>query len=978
MATILIVDDFSANRTVLATLLRREGHRLVEAADGREGLAAVHAEHPDLVITDLMMPRMDGYEFVKQLRLDPATQAIPVLFHTAPYGEREARAMARADGVSDVLPNPAEPAEVLEVVGRVLAGRTGTPVTSDAARPAADGDREQLRLLTDQLSEAADDLRIANVRLRALINIGLDFASERDDDRRLHRVCASTRDLFGATSVTLTILDRPNRTVQRVVTCGADTADKVVPGDPIAGIATLVVAERRAVRGDRAGAASGLDVPWLPSDVQAFLAAPIASSAHVYGWIDLVRTEGLAFTDEDEQLVVALAAQVGRIYELEHEIVERKQAEAALRQERDRAKRCLDTAEVILLALDLEGRITMINRWGCHLLGRPEEELIGRDWIATCLPERIRPALTSKFQSLLAGNVAAVENPILMRSGEERLIEWCNTLLRDDKGQVIGTFSSGTDISERNRVVEALRTAEERMRFALEAARVGIWDMDFTTGILRWSPILEAQYGLPPNTFGRTFDAFVACVHPDDRAQLLETLERVTRSGADFSLPHRTRWPDGTVRWLSGAGRIHLGANGEPVRAVGITQDVTERRALEAQYQEAQKMEAVGRLAGGVAHDFNNLLTAILGYCELLLADLAPGDPRLADIGEIQKAGRSAARLIRQLLAFSRREIIEPTLLDLNGMVSGLREMLGRLIGDDVRLVLGLEPGLGLLRADRGQIEQIIMNLVVNAQDAMPRGGTLTIETAQVELDEHYAATHMAAMPGPYIMLAVSDTGTGMTPEVQARLFEPFFTTKERGKGTGLGLATVHGIATQGGGSVNVYSEVGKGTSFKVYFRRAVDADVIVEPRPAMTRPPRGTQTVLVVDDAEGLRQLTRRLLQKLGYTVLVAANAEEALALVEQHPNIDVLLTDVVMPGASGPELTLQLVAKRPSLKVVYMSGYTEEAIVHHGVINPGTLFLHKPFTSDTLGRKIGEALGRRSAESDRIAGHLTSVTGS
>ena len=290
------------------------------------------------------------------------------------------------------------------------------------------------------------------------------------------------------------------------------------------------------------------------------------------------------------------------------------------------------------------------------------------------------------------------------------------------------------------------------------------------------------------------------------------------KSGADFSMQNRAIWPDGTVRWLSGAGRIHLGEHGEPVRGVGISLDVTERRTLEEQYQQAQKMEAIGRLAGGVAHDFNNLLTVILGYCELLLADLDPDDPRQADIAEIQKAGTSAAGLTRQLLAFSRKQIIEPTLLDLNVVVADMRAMLGRLIGEDVKVVLGLRPELALVKADRGQVEQIVMNLAVNARDAMPRGGTLTIETANVELDEHYAKTHLAVKPGPYVVLTVTDTGTGMTPEVQARLFEPFFTTKELGKGTGLGLATVHGIVTRSGGSVNVYSEVGRGTSFKVYF----------------------------------------------------------------------------------------------------------------------------------------------------------------
>ena len=418
---------------------------------------------------------------------------------------------------------------------------------------------------------------------------------------------------------------------------------------------------------------------------------------------------------------------------------------------------------------------------------------------------------------------------------------------------------------ERHRSAEALRTAEERMRFALEAADVGIWDMDYTTGVLRWSETLEAQYGLQPGTFGGTFEAFVERIHPDDRASVLETVGKAMKSGADFSIQHRSIWPDGTVRWLSGAGRILLGEHGEPVRGVGISLDVTERRTLEEQYQQAQKMEAIGRLAGGVAHDFNNLLTVILGYCELLLADLDPDDPRQADIAEIQKAGARAAGLTRQLLAFSRKQIIEPTLLDLNVVVADMRAMLGRLIGEDVKVVLGLRPELAPVKADRGQVEQIVMNLAVNARDAMPNGGTLTIETANVELDEHYAKTHLAVKPGPYVALTVTDTGTGMTPEVQARLFEPFFTTKELGKGTGLGLATVHGIVTRSGGSVNVYSEVGRGTSFKVYFPRADAAEMVVEAPPPVARPRAGTQTVLVVEDADGLRELARTLLRAAG-----------------------------------------------------------------------------------------------------------------
>ena len=974
MATILIVDDLSANRKFLVTLLAHQGHRLLEAANGREALATAQAEHPDLVITDVLMPVMDGYELVRQLRLDPTTSKILVVLYTAYYGEREARVLALSNGVDDVLTKPAESAEVLKIVGRVLAGQSEVATPTGAGPLAPEFDREQLRLLTHGLPETGEDLKAANARLRALINIGMELASERDPDRLLQRAGAAAHDLFGATYVTLGLLDRNARTVERFVASGSDAATWINIGDAVPGILGRVVAERRTLRGvNPGGDPSTLQLPSIHPAIQTYLAAPIASPLHVYGWICLAGNEGRTFTEDDEHLVRALSSHVGRMYEnlslsavaqkradeLEHEILERHQAESALRIERDWAQRYLDTAEVILLALDLEGRITLINRKGCDLLGWSESDLLGRDFREACLPARIRVAVVKKFHTGVGEDLAAFETPVLTQSREELLIEWRNTLLRDAAGHVIGTFSSGADVTERNQAVKALRTAEERMRFALQNASVGIWDMDYATEELRWSEIVEAQYGLRPGTFDGTFEAFIERVHPDDRASVLETFEKAAKSGADFSVKHRSMWPDGTVRWLSGAGRILLDEHGEPVRGVGISLDVTERRTLEEQYLQAQKMEAVGLLAGGVAHDFNNLLTGILGHCDLLLADLAPGDPRQADVAEIQKAGTRGAGLTRQLLAFSRKEIIEPTLLNLNGIVENLRPMLGRLIGADVSVVLGLRPDLAVVKADHGQVEQILMNLAVNARDAMPRGGTLTIETANVDLDEHDAKTQGSVKPGPYVALTVSDTGTGMTPQVLSRLFEPFFTTKEPGKGTGLGLPTVDSIVTRSGGTIEVFSEVGKGTSFTVYFPKSDATPAVLEAPPA-ARPLAGAETVLVVDDAAGLRQLTGRLLQRQGYTVVSAGNADEALRLFEQHPSIDVLLTDVVMPGASGPELTKLLIQQRPALKVIYMSGYTEEAIANHGVLNPGIAFLQKPFTSETLGRKIREVMDR------------------
>ncbi len=1016
MANILIVDDLSADRAVLVSLLRQHGHRVCEAANGREGLAVVQAEHPDLVITDVLMPVMDGDEFVRQLRLDPTASEIPVLLHTAPYSVRDAKALALSSGASYILTKPAEPQEVLAVVGRALSHELEPGTPPDASPLATDFDREHLRLLTDELSEKAGDLRAANARLRALINIGLELASERDGDRLLQSVCVDLRDLFGATYVTLGIVDLHGRTVQRVLCYGADAAAWIKGGDPIPGILDTVVAERRALRGDNPGGDPvRLQLPVLHPSIEAFVAAPIASPAQVYGWICLVANEGRPFSEDDEHLVRALSGQVGRIYEngqfhavalqrarqLEREILERKQAESALRQraqlsalgaavglsliETDSLAHALQKcAEAIVTHLEVAfARIWTVNdREGVlelqasaglytHVNGAHGKVRLGQFKIGRIARDRQPhltntvigdPQVTDQEWARREGMVAFAGHPLIVGG---RVVGVMGLFARHALSDaVIAALASVADHLalgiERHRSAEALRTAEERTRFALEAAGVGIWDMDHATGVVRWSETLEAHYGLEPGTFGGTFEAFVECVHPDDRGAMREVVEQAMKSGADFSIQNRTNRPDGRVRWLTNRGRFYLGEHGEPVRGVGISLDVTEHRALEEQYHHAQKMEAIGRLAGGVAHDFNNLLTAILGYGELLLSDLEPDDPHRPDIAEIQKAGASATALTRQLLAFSRKQIIEPTLLDLNVVVADMQSMLGRIIQEDVKVVLALRPEPARVRADRGQVEQIVMNLAVNARDAMPEGGTLTIETANVELDEHYAAMHLSVKPGPYVVLTVTDTGTGMTPEVQARLFEPFFTTKEVGKGTGLGLATVHGIVTQSGGSVNVYSEAGWGSSFKVYFPRARGGETVVAAPEPVRRPHVGAQTILVVEDGEGLRNLIRRLLERQGYTVLVASNADEALRLSEQHASIGVLLTDVVMPGASGPELTRRLIERRPDLKVIYMSGYTEEAVGHHGALTPGIAFLPKPFTAETLGQKIRDALDR------------------
>jgi PAS domain S-box-containing protein len=712
-------------------------------------------------------------------------------------------------------------------------------------------------------------------------------------------------------------------------------------------------------------------LPWrekiVRGNFQSCAVFPIRSRGEVSGVLSVYATEPNFFQDKEIALLAEAADDISFALDNLSREAERERADTSARESLKNANDMRDAIDqhALVAVTDARGKITFANDKFCKVSGYSREELLGKDHRIINSGHHPREFVRDLWETIRRGDAWHGEFKNRAKNGTFYWVDTTIVPFLNSDGSVRQYMAIRAVITERKEAElalrverEALRTAEERMRFALQSANVGIWDMDYVTGVLQWSEILEAQYGLAPGVFAGTFEAFAERIHPDDRTSMFDVVERAMKFGDDFSTLHRAVWPDGTVRMLSGAGRVLLGNDGEPVRGIGISLDITERRTLEDQFQQAQKMEAVGRLAGGVAHDFNNLLTVMLGFCELLLSDLGPDSPNRADVEEIQKAGASAAGLTRQLLAFSRKQIIEPTLIDLSDVVADMRAMIERLIGEDVRVVLSLQPGLPGIMADRAQVEQVIMNLAVNARDAMPGGGVLTIETASAELDEHYARTHFSVTPGEYIVLTVSDNGAGMTRETQARLFEPFFTTKEIGKGTGLGLATVHGIVTRGGGTINVYSEIGTGTSFKVYLPKANGIQPAVTARAVAGRLQVEAHTVLVVEDAEGLRELTKRLLERQGYTVFVAANADEALELFDHNASIDVLLTDVVMPGISGPELSKQLVARRPTLRVVYMSGYTDEAIVHHGVLNPGIALLNKPFTSDALEQKIRKVL--------------------
>lgn len=513
------------------------------------------------------------------------------------------------------------------------------------------------------------------------------------------------------------------------------------------------------------------------------------------------------------------------------------------------------------------------------------------------------------------------------------------------------------------KVEDDLSASETRYRRLFESAKDGILILDADTGqVVDANPFLIALLGYShADLLGRTLwdlGPFKDIADSRDAFRELQEKEYVRYE----DLPLETR--DGRLINVEFVSNVYLVG---PTRVIQCNvRDITERKRrevehhnLEQQLQVSQKMEAIGILAGGVAHDFNNLLSVILGHTELAMLTLRDGDPLKDDLLEVKKAGDRAAVLTRQLLAFGRKQVMQPVPLNLNQIAEGIEKMLRRILGEAITYVQILAPDLGVVRADPSQIEQVLMNLVVNSRDAMSVGGKLTIETSNVELDAEYGARHVDVKPGPYVMLAVTDTGRGMDEQTKRRIFDPFFTTKEKGKGTGLGLSTVYGIVKQSGGNIWVYSELGMGTTFKIYLPRELSAKATLPRLQAVLEPARGSETILVVEDEESLRKVARRALEAAGFKVLTAGDGNEALLISAQHEGIiHLLLTDVVMPRMGGQALAQALLKTRPLTKVLYMSGYADNAFIDHGVVDEGTHFIGKPFTAADIARKVRSVL--------------------
>jgi signal transduction histidine kinase/DNA-binding response OmpR family regulator len=815
-ARVLILEDRAPDRRFLSTLLDFGGYRVLEATNGVEGLAAAAAHEFDVVISDVLMPVMDGFEFVRRLRRTPGGADVPVIFYTATYHEYQARALAEECGVVEIMTKPSEPETILARVEAALArGRTRVRSISDGPF-----DRRHAQLTADTLVDKVRDLEISEGRMVAIAEIGQRFIEEREPVALLQRVCDTVREVTFATSASAGVFSEDLTQVAMVLTSGYDerTTAFLRERTEIPPLVRPIAVDRRPVRVGMPGCPpEPLGLPAWHAPVHSHMVVPMGSRGRLYGFFAVTGRLGAAeFTDADERIAVTLGVQAGIAY----------------------------------------------------------------------------------------------ENAVLINELESQ--------------------------------AAALRSSEALTDFALSAARIGIYQRDLVTNRILQSPALAEMLHVPNPA---TLEDIYASLHPDDRAMARTAVERAILDGNEFSFDARVADQSGGVSYLHVRGQILPDAAGASERLVSVVVDMTERRRLEAQLRQAQEMEAIGRLAGGVAHDFNNLLTAILGYSRFLLPTLND-DQQRNDVREIISAGEQATALTRQLLAFGHRHAEPSTIFDVNLVITDLVKMLRRLIGSHITLTTSLAESLACVESDRGQIEHVLMNLVVNARDAMPSGGEMLIETGN-EMEDGTAL----------VRLTVSDTGIGMTEETRAGLFERRAWTKDSRGGAGQGLADVFGIVSQAGGRVAVASTPGHGSRFTILLPATLPSvEVADSAEPAL---PGGTETVLIVEGEEAVRFVSRSILDRAGYDVREAVSLDDALR-VARHTPPDILVTDVLLPGGTGPDLFRQLAAAHPRLGVLYISGYAPEMILDIRRLEGRAAFLAKPFTAPALAQRVREVLDR------------------
>ena len=1045
--TVLVVDDTPDNQEMLKTVFLNAGYNVLTASDGSEGLEVARRKRPDLVISDVSMPGIDGVTFCRLIRADADLFTTPLLLMSALYKDTATLVEGLQAGADDYLESPYDPLRLVAKAARLIEMGSAAsalreseerfrlmaaaaPVMlwmSDPNRLCTYFNRGWLeftgRTLEEELGDGwtervhPDDLQ----RCLEIYNSAFDDRSDFRMEYRLQRFDGEYRWVLD-TGVPRFMADR--RFAGYIGSC-IDITERKQAEDQIrnlnddlerrvnertaqmrAAIEELEceIAKRRLT--EQALSESDDRFKAFMDNTPAIAFVKHADGRYVYAnrLFERLRTEDwqgrtdfqmwpeeiarklsehdrsvleTGQTIEREETIPSpkgaalhwwtykfpLTDSAGRRYiaGVAVDITARRRAEEVLSASQARLTGILDIAEDGIISMDQNHRINLFNQGAEKIFGYAASEVLGQP-LNLLLPRRFQGAHRQHVQGF-------AQSPDTARTMGERLeVFGCRkdgtefpaevSISKLVLGNEVFFTSIVRDVTERKRVEEILTTSEESYRDLVENARDIIYTHDLTG---RFTSLNRAGEQLTGYTRQEALTMnFADAVAPEYLELAREMLARKI-AGEPATVYELDIVTKDSRRLALEINSRPICRDGKAVGMQGVARDITERRLLEEQLRQSQKMESVGRLAGGIAHDFNNLLTVITGYSELLLKRFTEDEDLADKLEEIRKASKRASALTYQLLAFSRKQVLQPKVVDINAIVTEVGKMLQRLIGEDIELVMVLHPGIGRIKADPGQISQIIMNLTVNARDAMPQGGKLSIETTNVDLDQEYVRHHLGAKPGSYVMLALLDTGTGMDAATQQKIFEPFFTTKGTGSGTGLGLATVYGIVKQSGGYITVESEIGLGSTFKIYLPLVEVNDETESAwlESANGEMPKGTEKILLVEDEQLVRTLTREILEMCGYEVLEARDGVEAISICERVDCvIDLMVTDLIMPQISGREVAEHLSGSRPEMRVLYMSGYTDDAIVRHGLGDGSANFIQKPFTPETLAHKVRQVI--------------------
>jgi PAS domain S-box-containing protein len=930
---ILVVDDEVELKNILVEVLTSQGYETSGATCGEDALAVLRGEAFDVLLTDLMMPEMDGITLVREsLQIDPHLVAIMM----TGQGTIQTAVDAMKEGAFDYVLKPFRLQMVLPVLTRAMNTR---------------------------------HMRLENLQLRetvAIYELAQTIAFTLDPQTVISKLADAALQQTDADEVSVLLPVSGCSDELYVAAVRGENRERLL-GERVPlkeSISGWVAREREPLMLKGEINDARFRSLWPNPEIRSAISIPMQVANKLVGTININALDRpRPFTLGQLKALTILAGTAAAALESAALYSQVQKAEKNYRSIFENA------VDGIFRATPDAVRFVSVNPVMAQMFGydSPAEMVQAVEDVTQQLG--LNPARRDEALDLLRkhGVLENFETHVRRNDGSEIWASANVRAVRDGKGEFEYLDGIVQDITERKRAEEALRESEERYRDLVENAHDIIFSHD-----------LEGKF----TSVNRAGEQITGYTH--EECLSLNIADTIAPEHVNRARDMRTKKLAGEkvtayeVNLLAKDGkRIAVEVNtklilqdGVPVGVQGIARDVTDRKLLEDQLRQSQKMEAIGQLAGGVAHDFNNLLTAINGYSGLALQKMDDNHPLRGYLEEIKKAGDRAANLTRQLLAFGRKQILQPLLISLNDVVTDMNKMLRRLIGEDIVLTAKLDPALKKIKADPGQIEQVLVNLIVNARDAMPQGGKLTIETLGVDLDQEYAGRHVGVVPGRYVMLAVSDTGTGMSEDTRARIFDPFFTTKEKGKGTGLGLSTVYGIVKQSGGNIWVYSELGHGTTFKVYLPELTAGSLKTETAIVESPIPGGSETILLVEDEDVVRGLARKILEHAGYKVVEASCGKEAIRLcLERAEPIDLLLTDVVMPETSGKEVADRLTELLPGLRVLFMSGYTDEAIVHHGVLDSNVEFIQKPFTPAALVRKVRAVLDSELVISDSVS---------